>query len=69
MLTQIYSMSGREEEARAEAAEVLRISPKFSLKKYEKKVTYKNQEDKELLIDSLRNAGLKWGKESERARM
>jgi len=26
-----YSLSGRDEEARAEAAEVLRINPKFSL--------------------------------------
>jgi hypothetical protein len=30
-LAGIYIMMGREEEARAEAAEVLKINPKFSL--------------------------------------
>ena len=54
-----YSFSGRDEEARVEAAEVLRIYPKFSLKKFAKKVGYKNQEDKERLIVALRKAGLK----------
>jgi adenylate cyclase len=54
-----YSFSGRDEEARIEAAEVLRIYPKFSLKKFAKKVGYKNQEDKERLIIALRKAGLK----------
>jgi adenylate cyclase len=58
-LTQIYSMAGREEEARAEAAEVLRISPKFTLEKWEKKAKIKNQEDKERGINALRKAGLK----------
>jgi adenylate cyclase len=54
-----YSFSGRDEEARVEAAEVLKIYPKFSLKKFAKKVGYKNQEDKERLIVALRKAGLK----------
>ena len=54
-----YSLSGRDEEARIEAAEVLRIQPKFSLEKFAKKVTYKNQEDKERLLGALRKAGLK----------
>ena len=35
-LTATYSMMGREKEARAEAAEVLRINPKFSLDSYAK---------------------------------
>jgi len=59
MMTAVYSFSGRDEEARAEAAEVLRIQPKFSLENYAKRITYKNEEDKKLLIDSLRKAGLK----------
>ncbi|NIQ89606.1 MAG: tetratricopeptide repeat protein, partial [Deltaproteobacteria bacterium] len=57
-LTQIYSMSGREEEARAQAAEVLRISPKFTLEKWEKRVRFRNEEDKERAMSALRKAGL-----------
>ena len=58
-MTQVYSWSGRDEEARNQAAEVLRINPKFSLKKWEKKLKYKNQEDNERAISALRKAGLK----------
>jgi len=58
MMIVAYSFSGRHEEARIEAAEVLRISPKFSLEKFEKKVTYKKKTDKDRLIDALRKAGL-----------
>jgi adenylate cyclase len=54
-----YSFAGRDEEARTEAAEALRINPKFSLKKWEKRVTYKNKEDAERGIRALRKAGLK----------
>ena len=36
-------LMGREKEARAEAAEVLRINPKFSLDSYAKTVSHKNQ--------------------------
>jgi adenylate cyclase len=57
-MTQVYSWSGRDEEARNQAAEVLRINPKFSLKKWEKKLKYKNQEDNERAISALRKAGL-----------
>jgi adenylate cyclase len=58
-MTMAYSFSGRDEEARIEAAEVIRIQPKFSLEKFAKRVTYKNQEDKERCIGALRKAGLK----------
>jgi tetratricopeptide (TPR) repeat protein len=55
-----YSRAGRDEEARIEAAEVMRINPKFSLEKFAKYVTYKNQEDVERTISApLRKAGLK----------
>jgi adenylate cyclase len=54
-----YIMGGREDEARAEAAEVLRIDPKFSLEYYANTLPYKNQADTELIIDALRKAGLK----------
>ncbi len=55
----VYSLAGRDEQARIEAAEVLRINPKFSLEKFAQNVTYKNQEDKERLISALRQAALK----------
>lgn len=53
-----YSLSGRDEEARVEAAEVLRIHPKFSLEKFAKRCTYKKKTDCERLISALRKAGL-----------
>ena len=56
----IYVLSEREEEARAEAAEVLRINPKFSVKKYEKRASYKKKADNEQYIGALHKAGLKW---------
>ena len=55
-LTQIYSLSGRYEEARAQFAEVLRIQPKFTLEKWAKTVKGANREK---IIDSMRKAGLK----------
>jgi adenylate cyclase len=59
MMSVVYSWSGREEEARAEAVEVLRIQPKFSLEKLEKKLSYKKEEGRERFINALRKAGLK----------
>ena len=52
MLTVVYSWSGRDEDARAEGAEVLRTNARFSLEKYEKRVGTR-------LVNALRNAGLK----------
>ncbi|MBI4766447.1 MAG: adenylate/guanylate cyclase domain-containing protein [Deltaproteobacteria bacterium] len=60
-LCSIYALMGREKEAQAEAAEVLRMNPKFSLDNYSKAVAY-NYPDQSTLdnfIDSLRKAGLK----------
>jgi adenylate cyclase len=59
MLAVVYSFSGREEEAQAEAAEVLRIQPKFSVKGFEKRLTYKRKEDSEKFLGAMRKAGLK----------
>jgi tetratricopeptide (TPR) repeat protein len=53
-----YSVSNREEEARAVGAEILRIEPKFSAEYYSKTLTYKNQTDKDVFIAALRKAGL-----------
>jgi adenylate cyclase len=59
VLAATYSSSGREEEARAEAAEVLRINPKFSPEYLAKIWPFKNKADKEGFVDALRKAGLK----------
>jgi adenylate cyclase len=58
-LAATYSLAGREEEARAEAAEALRISPKFSLDYFAKGFNWKNKEDIDRYIGALRKAGLK----------
>ncbi len=57
--TVAYSLCGREEEARATAAGVIRINPKFSCDYFAKRLTYKNQVDKDRFIEALRKAGLK----------
>jgi adenylate cyclase len=54
-----YSLMGREEEARAEAAEVIRINPKFTVDGFAKRVHYKDQSAKEKYLEALRKAGLK----------
>ena len=59
VLTTSYSLLGRDEEARAEAAEVLRLNPKFSVDKYAKRLPFKNQALTERYVDGLRKAGLK----------
>jgi len=57
-LTITYSISGREEEARASAAEALKINPKLSAEYFVNRWPYKNQAYKEYLIDILRKAGV-----------
>jgi adenylate cyclase len=54
-----YIALGREKEARAEAAEVLRINPKFALDDYAKGMPEKDQSAKDKFIGALRMAGLK----------
>ena len=58
-LASCYALLGRDDEAQAEAAEVLRIDPKFSLVYLEKRMPYKDPADTQLVIGSLRKAGLK----------
>ena len=53
-----YIEAGREDEARAAVAEVIRINPKFSLLEAAKILSYKNQADNDMYIDALRKAGL-----------
>ena len=58
-LAATYNMAGQEEMARAEAAEVLRINPKFSLEKLAKSLPYKNKDYLNQAIEGMRRAGLK----------
>jgi adenylate cyclase len=53
-----YSLAERENEARASVKEVLRISPKFSLERFSKLLSFKDKADKKLLINAMRKAGL-----------
>jgi adenylate cyclase len=58
-LAATYIMMGREKEARAEATEVLRINPEFSLDYLAKRAPFKDQSVTDNLISALRKAGLK----------
>ena len=58
-LAATYIQMGQEKEARAEAAEVLRIDPKFSVDYLAKVLSYKDQSVNDRTVDALRKAGLK----------
>jgi len=58
-LTHTYATLGRMEEARAAAADVLRLHPKFSLENYAKTIYFKDQSATDFIIGGLRKAGLK----------
>lgn len=57
-LTTAYSWAGRPGEARTQAAEVLRLTPKFSLEEQAKRSLYRNQADRERYFEGLRKAGI-----------
>ncbi len=52
-------MMGRDKDARAEAAEILRVNPKFSLDSLPKMLPYKDQSETDKVANALRKAGLK----------
>jgi adenylate cyclase len=58
MLAVTYAELDRQEEARAEVAEMLRISPGTSVDSWEQRDPYKNKADGQRIIDGLRKAGL-----------
>jgi len=58
VLTSAYSMAGRQEEARSAGEEILRINPKFSLKRLAKTTPLKEKAVKDRFIEALRKAGL-----------
>ena len=55
-LAATYAVLGREEEARTEVSEILRIEPGYSIKKYERFMFF--QVGLEPEIEGLRKAGL-----------
>ena len=57
MLAAVYSELGKDAEARAEAAEVLRLNPKFSLEVHKERVPIKDPAMLERHIAALRKAG------------
>jgi TolB-like protein/predicted Zn-dependent protease len=58
-LAAVYSELGKEAEAHAESAEVLRLNPKFSLEVHKERVPIKDPAMLERHIAALRKAGLK----------
>ena len=58
-LAAVYSELGREAEARAEAAEVLRLNPQFSLEVHKQRAPIKDPAVLERYLAALRKAGLK----------
>jgi len=58
-LAAVYSELGKETEARAEAAEVLRLNPKFSLEVHKQRVPIKDPAMLERHLAALHKAGLK----------
>jgi adenylate cyclase len=58
-LAMAYSELGKVDKAGEAVAEVLKISPNFSLKDFEKALPYKHEEDNIAMINALRKAGLK----------
>jgi len=57
LLTTVYGLSDQEEKAKNQAAEVLRINPKFSLEKWTANMNDQNL--RERTIEALQQAGLK----------
>jgi adenylate cyclase len=53
-----YGQAGQLEEARKEAAEVLRINPGFTIERYKRLAVFKDANDAEHRLDGLRKAGL-----------
>jgi len=58
-LAACYSSIGREAEAAAEAKEVIRINPKFSVESHANILPYKSKADIDREVDAFRKAGLK----------
>ena len=58
-LAEVYSEMGRAEEAHAQALEILRINPSFSLENWRKTQPFREAKHLEKRLTALRKAGLK----------
>jgi adenylate cyclase len=58
LLASIHAQLGRLDEAQAQAAEVLKLNPRFSLTVYRQNDVLKDQAVVERLMNGLRKAGL-----------
>jgi len=58
IMAAVYGSCGREQAARKEATEVLRINPKFTAESYMRNIPYKNPSDRDRVVQGLRKAGL-----------
>jgi adenylate cyclase len=58
-LAETYLLMGREKDARAEAAEVLKINPKFSVEYWAKTIPFKDHSRRDEVVNALRKVGLK----------
>jgi adenylate cyclase len=58
IMAAVYGSCGRDKEARKEAAEVLRINPKFTVESFMGNTPYKNPADRDRTAQGLRKAGL-----------
>ena len=54
-----YTELGRDKEARAEAAEFIRISPQYSMEVFEKRTPFKDRPFRDRVLADMRKAGLK----------
>jgi adenylate cyclase len=59
MLASGYAHLGRMEEARHHAAQVMKVHPNFSIDHWREVPPFKDQQPLELLIDGMRQAGLR----------
>ncbi len=57
-LAACYAKMGQDEEARAQAVEVLRINSTFTLARYAERLTYRDQAQSDKTLQALRRAGL-----------
>jgi adenylate cyclase len=57
-LVSAYAQTGQLEEARAEAGEVLRINPGFTIESYKRLIVFKDPKEVEHRLDGLRKGGL-----------
>ena len=58
-LAAVLSVGGRDDEAHAAAAQVLKINPKFSVEQYAGALAFRDRSHLDYMVDALHKAGLK----------